>query len=75
MVHPALFRTVAAAGFAPVRSPAAAARRSGRALQKPAARMLPRFLEGWAAPGYRPERHYMRGGRTAGAKSLAAAAG
>jgi hypothetical protein len=37
----------------------------------PAKRLLRRFRL-WADSGYRPERHYMRGGRTAGAKSLAA---
>ena len=59
MVHPALLRTHA--------TPAAAAR------QRPpgAAKRLLRRLNRWLAPDYRPERHYMRGGRTAGAKSLA----
>ncbi len=39
------------------------------------AKKLFRRLNRWMASGYRPERHYMRGGRTPGAKSLAAVAG
>ena len=69
MVHPALLRTFSAQGAAVGRSPAGG---SGWAPLEPTRRLL-RRLERWTAPGYRPERHYMRGGRTAGAKSLAAA--
>ena len=62
MVRPAaLLRTSAAP------APAAAGR------PQDAAKRLLRSLSRWMAPEYRPERHYMRGGRTAGAKSLAAA--
>ena len=69
MAHPALLRTFVAPAAAARRSPAAGP--FGRGLLEPAKRLL-RNLDRWTAPGYRPERHYMRGGRTAGAKSLAA---
>ena len=62
MVHPALFRPSALS--APV---------TGRVPLETAKRLL-RGLNRWIAQDYRPERHYMRGGRTAGAKSLAAMA-
>jgi hypothetical protein len=67
MVHPALLRTFALPGFAAGRSEARASRwgtleRIKRLLR----RLNPRKPE-----GYRPELHYMRGGRTTGAKSLA----
>ena len=35
----------------------------------PAKRAL-NAVSSWMSSGYRPERHYMRGGRTPGAKSL-----
>jgi hypothetical protein len=68
MVHPALLRTSTAPGSAARWSPA------GSPGWGPAvyAKRLLRRLNRWLAPDYRPERHYMRGGRTAGAKSLAA---
>ena len=72
MMHPALLRTPAAPAFAVARPPAAAARRPGRAAPERAKRLL-HLLSAWTDGGYRPERHYMRGGRTEGAKSLAAA--
>ncbi len=68
MLHPALLRTSVAPGSAAGRRPAG---RSGWSFPEPAKRLL-RRLGDWTAPGYRPELHYMRGGRTAGAKSLAA---
>ena len=68
MVHPALLRF-------PVPTALAAGRprtkRSGW-VPSEAAKHLFRRLNQSLASGYRPERHYMRGGRTAGAKSLAA---
>ena len=73
MMHSALLRIPAAPAFVAARPPAAVDRRLGRAAPRPAAKGLFRFLDGWMDGGYRPERHYMRGGRTAGAKSLAAA--
>jgi hypothetical protein len=36
------------------------------------AKRLLRRLNLWTGSDYRPERHYMRGGRTAGSKSHAA---
>jgi len=66
MAHPALFRTSFASGFA-ANGPAAHAP-EWKPLE-PAKRLL-RRLGRWAGSGYRPELHYMRGGRTAGAKSL-----
>ena len=69
MVHPAQLRFPAARGRAAGLPPGAD--RAGRAVEA-AARKLLRRLNAWWASGYRPERHYMRGGRTAGAKSLAA---
>jgi hypothetical protein len=39
-------------------------------LPEPVKRLL-RRVHAWTGDGYRPERHYMRGGRTPGAKSLA----
>jgi hypothetical protein len=68
MVHPALLRTPTALAFAAGQAPAS---RSGRDLLAPAKRLLHR-VNRWVDSGYRPELHYMRGGRTAGAKSLAA---
>ena len=68
MVHPALLRTSATSDTAAGRSPAG---HSGRRALETAKRLL-RRLGRWRASGYRPELHYMRGGRTAGAKSLAA---
>lgn len=68
MVHPALLRTFALPSPAAGRSPAD---RSGRRLLQTAERLFLR-LNRRAAAAYRPELHYMRGGRTAGAKSLAA---
>ena len=72
MVHPALLRSPATLAFAAGRPPADR-RRAGDGTLPEAAKRLFRRLNRWAAPRYRPERHYMRGGRTAGAKSLAAA--
>ncbi len=46
--------------------------RSGWRPLEPAKKLF-RRLNDLMAPGYRPERHYMRGGRTAGSKSLATA--
>ena len=68
MVHPALLRTCVASGPAVGRSPL------GRSAWKPleSAKRLFGGLHRWMHSGYRPERHYMRGGRTAGAKSLVA---
>ena len=68
MAHPAFFRTSLASGFVADR-PAAYA--SEWKPLEPAKRLF-RWLDRWIGSGYRPERHYMRGGRTAGAKSLAA---
>jgi hypothetical protein len=68
MVHPALLRTSTIPGSAAGWSPAG---RPGRGPAEHAKRLL-RRLNRWLAPDYRPEQHYMRGGRTAGAKSLAA---
>lgn len=68
MVHPALLRSLSTLGSMAGR---AADGRIGRGPGKRAARLL--RLLGWPVPqGYRPELHYMRGGRTTGAKSLAA---
>lgn len=68
MVHPTLLRTPAPQASAATRplTHGASWVPAGRAK-----RML-RRLNLWVASNYRPERHYMRGGRTAGAKSLAA---
>jgi len=68
MSHPALFRPALVSGYALDRSPAFAP--AWRPLE-PAKRAL-RSLNVWMSSGYRPERHYMRGGRTLGAKSLSA---
>ncbi len=68
MLHPALLQVSVAQGSAAAWSPAG---RSGWRPLEPAKRLL-RRLNRWMDSGYRPERHYMRGGRTAGAKSLAA---
>lgn len=68
MVHPALLRTFALPGPAFGRSPVGSS--GWRFLGT--AKLLLRRLNGRAATGYRPEQHYMRGGRTTGAKSLAA---
>jgi hypothetical protein len=68
MVHPALLRTFATPNSAAGRSPAG---RSGWRLLGLAARLFGRPNRR-SAKGYRPELHYMRGGRTAGAKSVAA---
>lgn len=69
MVHPALLRTSDTRDLAAGRSPTAdsLARAAGET-----ARALLGRLNLWWKSGYRPERHYMRGGRTMGAKSLAA---
>ena len=67
MAHPAYFRTSLVSGYAADRSLAYAP--EWKPLE-PAKRLL-RGLNLWVASGYRPERHYMRGGRTPGAKSLA----
>lgn len=69
MVHPALFRASPRAASAAGRPSAAGGFAAGATAT--AARVL-RLVSVWAASGYRPERHYMRGGRTAGAKSLVA---
>ncbi len=69
MVHPALLRTSPASGSAAGWSAAVAGRSEWSPLDL--AKGLLRRWNRWAASGYRPERHYMRGGRTAGAKSLA----
>ena len=68
MAHPALFRTFANPGSAAGRS------RAGRSGWGPLERLkrLLRGLNPRKPVGYRPEQHYMRGGRTTGAKSLAA---
>ena len=69
MVHPALLRTSTASGSAAGWLPAA-----GRSEWSPLD-LVKALLRRWnlrMVSGYRPERHYMRGGRTAGAKSLAA---
>ena len=68
MAHPAFSQIPVASG------PAAGWPLGGHPGWKPldpAKRLLRRFRL-WMDSGYRPERHYMRGGRTAGAKSLAA---
>ena len=67
MLHPALLQVSVAQGSVAGWSPAG---RSGRSPLEPAKRLF-RRLNRWMDSGYRPERHYMRGGRTAGAKSLA----
>ena len=71
MLHPALLQVsgmpASAAGWSP------AGRSEWRPLEP--AKTLFRRLNRWMDSGYRPERHYMRGGRTPGAKSLAAVAG
>jgi hypothetical protein len=67
MVHSALLRTSAASGYAAVRS---AARPKWGTLER--LRRLWRRLNPRKPEGYRPELHYMRGGRTTGAKSLPA---
>ena len=59
MVHPALLRTTAMLSSV------------GRAEWGVLERLL-RRLNPRKHAGYRPELHYMRGGRTSGAKSLAA---
>ena len=68
MVHPALLRTSVPLASRADRPPVHGA------FWAPAGfvRKLHRRLTWWMASQYRPERHYMRGGRTAGAKSLAA---
>ncbi len=68
MVQAALLRPPTALAFAAGQAPAS---RFGRDLLAPAKRLLSR-VNRWVDSGYRPELHYMRGGRTAGAKSLAA---
>lgn len=68
MVHPALFRASLVSGFSFERVPTYAP--AWKPLE-PAKRAL-RSLNAWMASGYRPELHYMRGGRTFGAKSLSA---
>ena len=67
MVHPTFLRTSLVSGF-PADRPAAYAP-EWRPLE-PAKRAL-RRLNLWMASGYRPEKHYMRGGFTPGSKSLA----
>ncbi len=68
MSHSALLHTAFVSGPAAVgRSPASQA--APRPLD--AAKRLFRRLHLRLDSGYRPERHYMRGGRTPGAKSLA----
>ncbi len=68
MANPALSQALvapgSAAGWPPGDHP-------GQGRQAPAKRLFRRFRL-WMDSGYRPERHYMRGGRTAGAKSLVA---
>lgn len=68
MVHPALLRTSAPPAY-----------KASRPSMHGGFRTLPRYTERWlrrlnlwVASNYRPEQHYMRGGRTAGAKSLPA---
>jgi len=68
MAHPALLRVPASLGSAAGWPPEG--RRGWRPLD--AAKRLLRRCRLWMESGYRPEQHYMRGGRTAGAKSLAA---
>jgi hypothetical protein len=68
MANPALPRVLVAPGSAAGWLPGG---HPGRGVQAPAKQLLRRFRL-WMDSGYRPERHYMRGGRTAGAKSLAA---
>ena len=58
MVHPALLRTA---------TPSSVGRAGWDVLERLLRRLNPR-----KHAGYRPELHYMRGGRTSGAKSLAA---
>lgn len=67
MVHPALFRTALISGYASDRFPAFAP--EWKPLE-PAKRLLRRVASAMDS-SYRPEKHYMRGGRTPGAKSLA----
>lgn len=69
MVHPALLRPSTAT--APAAGKRQAERHSAPATLAAAKRLAHR-LGLWGAAQYRPELHYMRGGRTAGAKSLAA---
>jgi hypothetical protein len=59
MVHPALLRTTA--------TPSSVGHSGRGTLERLLRRLNPR-----KPTGYRPELHYMRGGRTSGAKSLAA---
>ena len=68
MVHPALLRSFAGLESAAGRSPL------NRLAWKPlgAAKRLFGRWKPKAGTGYRPELHYMRGGQTTGAKSLAA---
>jgi len=68
MAHPVFLRTSLASGY--VADHPVAFAPEWKPLE-PAKRLL-RRLNPWAAPGYRPELHYMRGGRTPGAKSLSA---
>ncbi len=69
MAHPALLRATLVAGPGAVGRPLAD--RFARGSLEPAKRLLRRFHR-WMDAGYRPERHYRRGGWTPGAKSLAA---
>ena len=71
MIHPALLRASVPAGPAMVVG-RPLVDRSARGPLEPAKRLF-RHVHRWVDSGYRPERHYMRGGRTPGAKSLAAA--
>ena len=66
MAHPAYFRTSLVSGYAADRPAAPAV--DWKPLD--AAGRLFRGFGSRFGSGYRPERHYMRGGRTPGAKSL-----
>ncbi|MBD0274151.1 MAG: hypothetical protein ICV73_19750 [Acetobacteraceae bacterium] len=67
MAHSVFLRTSLAAGY--VADHPATHAPEWRPLE-PAKRLL-QLLNSRIGPGYRPELHYMRGGRTPGAKSLA----
>lgn len=58
---------------APALSPVMRRRPRGAARHDRAAALLRALLRLVLNDGYRPERHYMRGGRTPGARSLARA--
>jgi hypothetical protein len=68
MAHPTFFRTSLVSGYVADRPAAPAI--EWKPLE--AASRLFRGLDLRVGSAYRPERHYMRGGRTPGAKSLLA---